>query len=58
MVTKKHLLCACHCLLAAYGRSDMHTEMEVANQTCYLSYLQFTDVGPTSLSTGLMIPGT
>ena len=33
-----------------------HTEMEVADQTFYLTRSQYTDTGPTSLSADLKTP--
>ena len=35
-----------------------HTEIEVADQTFYLTQSQYTDTGPTSPSTGPLSPGT
>ena len=34
-----------------------HTETEVADQTFYLTHLQYTDTGPTSPSADPMMPG-
>ena len=35
-----------------------HTEIEVADQTIYLTKSQYTDTGPTCPSTDLLTPGT
>ena len=34
-----------------------HTEIELANQTFYLTQSQYTDTGPTSPSTDPIMPG-
>ena len=34
-----------------------HTEKEVADQTCYLTQSQYTDIGPTSSSADPIMPG-
>ena len=34
-----------------------HSEIEFADQTCYLIQLQYTDIGPTSLIADPMTPG-
>ena len=35
-----------------------HTEIEVVDQTFYLTQSQYTDTGPTSLSADAITPGT
>ena len=40
-----------------YNFTCCHTEIEVTDQTVYLTQSQYTDTGPTSPSTDPMMPG-
>ena len=35
----------------------LHTEIEAADQTCYLNQSQYADTGPTKLTTDAVTPG-
>ena len=43
--------------ICTYNFACCHTEIEVANQTFYLTQSQYTDTGPTRPSTDPIMPG-
>ena len=57
LTSQQQLASVSHGLICSHNLTCCHTEIEVADQTFYLTQSQYTDTGPTSPSADPISPG-